>query len=572
MAVSRSSLLVVLVAVIIRGSIFISVLFISISTTTIAVVENATAASTAFVFAGADALSPDALALYTRARRVRALEGHDRARELYREILATNPDDATAATAIAADTSNANTERHDRLGKGGTLAQRKAVVASLESFGFCGDAIAGFVFSNPNTNTNNNNNDDDPAAARRLRLAKASSAPLYLQALRAGTKAPPLPTSPLGACIQLFLMATLYFATDLHPNVLSLTTVGGNSGDNGPTADIDNGAVMYIGPDSLALVDHWVSLQHVKEHDCILDIGCGSGIQALSLVARLSSETTTAAAKPEVKCVDINQRALRVTKLNFEWNDFEAPTLIHGNINTPSARIYAESEGPSPSLQTSNDKPWTKLLGKSSVNYLLSNPPFLPVPVQDPTISSRYGLFSSGGSTGEEFFESLIRLARDVLDENDPSATLAVVSEFMNPGRDFGRRLSSWWGSNDDGDGVASSARALLLTNENALDAAEYAQRRADSAGEALQWEEHLDNNSIRFVSPGLMFLRRNHSPRRSTIRPEEDAAPGAEHIATAVDLHHVVVPKTREGSIWTPTNSVGREFTRVHIEQFASE
>lgn len=302
-----------------------------------------------------------------------------------------------------------------------------------------------------------------------------------------------------------------------------------------------------------ALIDHWSSLQHLQENDSILDIGCGSGIQALSLVAQLSPEKTT---KAVVKCVDINQRALRVTKLNFEWNNLDAPTLIHGDINQPSARIFLESGGAAAHPETGKSKSWMELLGKSSANYLVSNPPFLPVPVHNPTISSRYGLFSSGGSSGEEFFESLVRLASKVLDERDPSATLAVVSEFMNPSGDFDRRLSSWWGIDNGDGGGAGSARALLLTNEGALDAAEYAQRRADGANEALQWKEHLENNDIEFISPGLMFLRRSNSVACETI---------------AVDLTHVVVPKTREGSIWTPTNSAGRDFTRLHIDTFTS-
>mmetsp|Transcript_8491 Transcript_8491/g.25147 ORF Transcript_8491/g.25147 Transcript_8491/m.25147 type:complete len:151 (-) Transcript_8491:1735-2187(-) len=149
----------------------------------------------------------------------------------------------------------------------------------------------------------------------------------------------------------------------------------------------------------------------------------------------------------------------------------------------------------------------------------------------------------------------------------------------MNPGPEFGRRLSVWWGeSNDDGESninTNGSARALLLTNENPLDAAEYSQRRSDNAQEAVQWYQHLGTNGIRFVSPGLLFLRRNHnSPSaRSTTRREEEDDTGLVNRNTTglVDLTHVVVPKTKEGSLWTPTNSAGRDFTRHHIEEFKS-
>ena len=280
-----------------------------------------------------------------------------------------------------------------------------------------------------------------------------------------------------------------------------------------------------------ALIDHWSCLQHVKETDSIVDIGCGSGIQALSLLAQSSG-------KAKVTCVDINERALRFTKFNFEWNNFEEPTLILGNINTSSGRLFQPQATP---------KPWTELLGQSAT-YILSNPPFLPVPVEDDRISSRYGLFSSGGSTGEEFFQSLVRLSSNVLDRDDPDATLAVVSEFMNPNIDFGIRLSSWWNERD-------SAQALLFTNEDALDASLYAHRRADSALEASQWEEHLEREGITCVSPGLLFLKRNAKEMASDSQ--------------VVKVNQCLVPKTPEGSIWTPTNTNARDFTRYHLSDF---
>ena len=242
----------------------------------------------AFVFN--DALSLQSL--YSEARRVRALQGHDRALPLYQEILALNPNDATAATRIAADPRS--TTNHDAFGDGGDRAQRLGFTKLLESFGFNRDSIADFIFAH-----------DAEKAAK----AKRSSAPLFLQPLRAGSRLPPPPTSPLGACIQLLLLSvclptnccidllgndfvelleclgiafvsrgendadgndglvvpythvfpvtvsgeTVFLATDLHPNVLSLTSVGNSkystSGNDGNPDD--NGSVMYIGPDSL---------------------------------------------------------------------------------------------------------------------------------------------------------------------------------------------------------------------------------------------------------------------------------------------------------------------------------
>ena len=227
--------------------------------------------------------------LYSEARQVRTLQGHEQALPLFQEILVLNPSDVTAATRIAAD--KRSIERHDKLGKGGDQTQRLRFTKLLRLFNFDCNSIADLVFATD---------------SKKATKAKRSSAPLFLKPLRAGTPPPPLPTCQLSACVQLLLLSvclptkncidllgiefvelletlglaynsldtmdcsdglivpyahvfpvtvcgkTVYLSTDLHPNVLSLTTIGtsenfvSSSGDH--TTD---GAVMYIGPDSL---------------------------------------------------------------------------------------------------------------------------------------------------------------------------------------------------------------------------------------------------------------------------------------------------------------------------------
>jgi hypothetical protein len=488
--------------------------------------------------------------LYATARQVRALEGPEKAAVLYQEILRQNPSDRTAATWIAVG--EYSTERHDRLGRGGDRGQRRELVKRLRSFDFQPGAIADLIFASDHVRANR---------------AKASSAPLYLQPLRAGSPAPPIPESPLSACIQLLLLAcclpldicnkllgddtvhlmeelgvafaspqenmlipychvmpltvqgdTLYTATDLHPNVLSSTTVGS-----------DDFAVMYIGPDSIGLVEHWCECQRPVPGDIIVDIGCGSGVQAMSLV--YSSKGTVA------KCVDINPRALRMTKLNFDWNGLEEPILIQGDVNTPFGQIL-HSDG-----ESVLEKPatWEELLGRATT--IVSNPPFLPVPVQDSLISKRHGYFSSGGSHGEQVLIGVVQLASKVLKKPDDSS-LAVVSEFMNPQRNFGSRLSSWWGN-------GGPAKAVLFTNQFPVHAATYAERRADNADEIVVWKEHLRNEGIDFVSPGFMFLKCDRS----------DSVIGNGH--DALQFVHFEVPRTQKGSIWSPGNMDAIKLTR---------
>lgn len=236
------------------------------------------------------------------------------------------------------------------------------------------------------------------------------------------------------------------------------------------------------------------------------------------------------------KCADINPRALRITKLNFDWNSLEEPMLIQGDITEQVGRMFDLEKG---SAQE-EPKPWEELLGKAT--RIVSNPPFLPVPVHDSMISLRHGFFSSGGSDGERVLISVVRLASRVLKTTD-DASLAIVSEFMNPQLNFGSRLTSWWGS-------GGLAKAVLFINQFPVSATQYASRRADSLEEAYRWESHLEEEGIECVSPGFLFLKR-------------DIKGGHVTDATAVELTVVAVPRTDTGSVWTPGNTGAIEFTR---------
>ncbi|KAG7354059.1 cytochrome P450 [Nitzschia inconspicua] len=489
--------------------------------------------------------------LYAKAR---SLTIDNNSVTLFQECLKRNPTDRTAATWIAAET--ASPKRHDVLGRGGDLLQRRKLIDYLKSIDFNNSSIVGLLFSK------------NHAQATK---ARASSAPLYLQPLRPGMPPPAPPCDPLSACIQLFVLAcclpldlsihlfgkqvidlmqivgvafpssdgsllipychitpvsvrdkTLYVATDLHPTVLLSTTIGSQIHDSTD----DNGAVMYISPDSIGLVDHWCSLQKPVGDDVIVDVGCGSGIQALCIASL--------AAGAKVKCIDINKRALRITQLNFEWNGPDAPNLIQGDIMTTYGhRFFPENE------HVGEETPWKELLGEATM--MVSNPPFLPVPVNDLAISKRHGWFSSGGSSGEEFLESLVKLASTALDGKKDS-TVAIVSEFMNPGNDFAIRVAQWWGQGRPG-------RVLLFTNQVPLDAESYASRRASGTAEAWTWKKHLDSQGIQDVSPGFLFLKQ--SPLNSNNQ------------STQIEFSHYLVPKTESGSIWTPTNLASRQFTK---------
>jgi len=118
-----------------------------------------------------------------------------------------------------------------------------------------------------------------------------------------------------------------------HPIILSQTVE-------------EEGTVMYIGPDSLALVQHRPIQSHMRQvlsrrmssssgnidadHFQVLDFCTGSGVQALSTLKSL--EIVDPGAK--ALCVDLNDRAQRFTKFNGFLNGMDG-----NKVNTINADI-----------------------------------------------------------------------------------------------------------------------------------------------------------------------------------------------------------------------------------------
>jgi len=286
---------------------------------------------------------------------------------------------------------------------------------------------------------------------------------------------------------------TLLMVTDWHPNVLQRTSIGdsvagiGKEGQQPHHQQED--AVMYIGPDSLALLQNFLLLSSDAENGCppvwmkgklvadchsnigsqpndqqqrgctsILDLCTGSGVQALAAIAIAAQHQHRGKVKAKIKavCVDLNPRALRFVSWNAAFNGFpdESIILVKGDVAASTGAQWMTSE------TTSTDAPERQqLLSKILVNMLredpqddtckyydliTANPPFLPVPPQslevapetDAQKQSLYGSFSDGGSSGEVVLEAIIRLAPQLLNPN--AGWLAIVSEFFFEGQTNG--------------------------------------------------------------------------------------------------------------------------------------
>jgi methylase of polypeptide subunit release factors len=358
----------------------------------------------------------------------------------------------------------------------------------------------------------------------------------------------------------------------------------------------------------------------------VLDLCAGSGIQALAVLSMLqmlpSSECNVDGAGENALAVavDINKRALRFTEFNSILNgfgvvDFETgKDTFNGNqsrikICTVNADLVSDKVLNRDSV--AKDKTGIELtdetlvdqllfifrrnrsnnetaLNDSRFDVLLANPPFIPVPpkVSDNRVLSvfgnqdargntpHYGLFSSGGEDGEECLRAIIQMAPLLL---SPGAMAGIVSEFMNPPLTQSTELDpalcskieKWWDCAFDLHSVSPLvAKGILFTNEYALSSATYAQRRAlrnDQDG-VLLWKDHLDQKGIDSVSPGLLFVRvlPNEMVFQTRSRSKLECHSNPSQRETI--LMHRFVPKTTNGSIWTPHNFNAVEFTRIDL------
>lgn len=355
-------------------------------------------------------------------------------------------------------------------------------------------------------------------------------------------------------------MKSLVFVTDWHPNVLSTTTVGNNN----------EGAVMYIGPDSIALVQHLIDplsnyisclfKGKTVENLNILDFCSGSGIQAISALALteycFQDGNIDSFIIPRVMsatCFDINERALRFIQFNACINGFTSQK----DIFTCKANLLLEKDR----------KNIVQKWGNKS-HIILANPPFIPVPrintstmlssevSNDREISKnilkRYGLFSSGGPDGENVLREIISLTPRLLDSST-CGILAIVSEFMNPSNSTGlmKRMKLWHQVYLDNttDGMATM-EGILFTNEFTISSLKYALRRANDEEEYELWCDHMNQLGIEDISPGLLFLQ-TEFVGQNLLKNDNGWR-----------VEHILVPKSNLGSIWTPHNKYAVQFT----------
>jgi Methyltransferase small domain len=520
---------------------------------------------------------------YAQARQVRLEQGASAAAPLYQELLAQYPDDLTTATRLGAANATINQRLfqvcsyQDELSQFRAFLQREnyttAAVAKAMNYPqavcpiYVVPAAAGTVTQYPWQ-------DDSPTPLCCL-IA------LFLVGLA-------IPRAVLDQCWtshmvnllldQLSLLArdhddmifslvsimpiqyNVYIATDWHPRVLSATSIVSH--------DQTHDAVMYIGPDSCALMQYGFR----NDFSAVIDFCTGSGVQAVVALARSPSMT-------RALCVDINPRALRFVQWNAALNflDSSSPATIQVVL----ANLTAHQKD---SALLNIVHTFLEQVQSNDPVLVTANPPFLPVP---PILWHRHGLFSAGGPSGENVLAAVITLVAQLAARR--AIFLAIVSEFFlqAPVADNSEhveraaysalpilnRIHRWWKTGYD-EGIAAAADSLnthpvvngvLVTNECPVAASVYAERRASSRTEYEIWIQHLQAQGIDAVSPGLLFI----SSKSSHVERRVD---GGLPYESVVSIRHRELPKSRYGSLWTPYNPLAAELTKEEVTSLLTE
>ena len=237
-------------------------------------------------------------------------------------------------------------------------------------------------------------------------------------------------------------------------------------------------SVMPIGNDSLNLV-------HLAPRDVrcarLLDVCCGSGIQALAAL-RTHADTAVAA--------DVSPRAVGFTLFNAHLNGYADRLTVRRSDVYDGIRAL----GP--------------------FDAVLANPPFVAVPPPPAGLSENveWALYADGGPDGADVVRKIVAGADDALLR--PGGRLSMVSEFPNI-----RAAARWLPAL--GEGSVETAMQFAVIYEpvaHVQTAEEYAADRSDERGwpwgNVEAWKASLAASGVDEMGSGLVFaLKRGSTP-----------------------------------------------------------
>ncbi|MBT2367974.1 methyltransferase [Streptomyces sp. ISL-10] len=261
--------------------------------------------------------------------------------------------------------------------------------------------------------------------------------------------------------------------------------VGGAGGAGGQ----GEGVVLGVGGASTTLAGITVRMPV----DSALDVGTGSGIQALHAAQHATRVTAT----------DLNPRALHFTRLTLALSGAQEADLREGSLFEPVA--------------------------SDTFDLIVSNPPFVISPGARLT-------YRDGGMGGDDLCRSLVQQAGDRLNEGGFAQFLANWQHVE--GEDWQERLRSW---------VPRGCDAWIIQRE-VQDITQYAElwlrdsgdHRSDPARYAARYDAWLDEFEARktkAVGFGWITLRRSGADRPSIVT-EEWPHPVEQPLGDAVRAH----------------------------------
>ncbi|MCX2970544.1 MULTISPECIES: DUF7059 domain-containing protein [Streptomyces] len=217
--------------------------------------------------------------------------------------------------------------------------------------------------------------------------------------------------------------------------------VGGTSGVGDRRADV----VLGVGGASTTLAGITVRTPVPRA----LDLGTGSGIQALHAAQHATSVTAT----------DVNPRALRCAALTLALSGAGEPDLREGSLYAPVA----------------HDEPF---------DLIVSNPPFVITP---PGAGGARLVYRDGGLGGDDVCRTLVQSAADHLADGGYCQLLANWQHVA--GEDWRERLASW---------LPRGCDAWVVQRE-VQDAAQYAELWLRDAGDHRAEPDGADGYAARY-------------------------------------------------------------------------
>jgi methylase of polypeptide subunit release factors len=269
-------------------------------------------------------------------------------------------------------------------------------------------------------------------------------------------------------------------------------------GGAGGIGSSEEGVVLGVGGASTTLAGITVR----TPVDSALDLGTGSGIQALHAARHATRVTAT----------DLNPRALHMTALTLALSGAQGADLREGSLYEP--------------------------VGDATYDLVVSNPPFVISPGARLT-------YRDGGMSGDDLCRSVVQGAGEHLNDGGYAQFLANWQHVE--GEEWAERLRSW---------VPRGCDAWIVQRE-VQDVAQYAElwlrdagdHRGDPAEYAARYDAWLDEfeaRKVRAVGFGWITLRKTAAEEPSIV-VEEWPHPVEQPLGDAVRAHFERVDWLRE-------------------------